>query len=342
MKNFCIHGSAAIVVFTSCFFNADAPLHNDPPTCLDMSDASMLLDSLRYPDSSLCTLNITDRNDTSFSLSILRCTDSANSACLDSQQESPWPGSYEFLTTGFDVKKLLLFFPTNRMGTYLGTLLLRDDAGAKLLIPYTIQKIFFDPFDTFPIQSRYWRSYKEGDTANLTFDLTDKKLMFSFKKNPDSPMNALSTGIRSVFQVQDSFEITVNFKLRDEMNEGFEIGFFVSSSPDTGKLTGKKAGIFISGFNQKIRMECRSIFLQNNNFDTNAVSGTIGISRSDSTVTYFVRDGKSVKNPLARIQHFFPRGIPVYIHLKMTESDQLKDRHCYWNDLVINKGDLIF
>jgi hypothetical protein len=338
MKTISLFFLVCFLFCVSCFYDADLPLQNDPPVCLDSSKINA---SLFFPDSSLCTLHITDRNDRCFSLSIAPDGDSIMLSCPDSQNQPPWPGSYEFFTTGYETKLLHLFFPTNRMGIYNGILLLRDDAGAKLRIPFRIQKIFFEPFDTLPLCDRYWQTYKDDYSTHIKFDFTDKKIKFVFNKDSNT-LSPCGTGIRSIFNISDSLKTAVGFKLREEMTDSFELGFFLSTSFDTGKWDGEKAGIFFSGSKGRLRLECRSINLQSYSYEINAISGELCISRIDSTIRYFFHDGNPAIVPKPIINYYFPAHAPVFIHLRMSVFTQIKECYCSLSNLTVSMGALNF
>ena len=180
------------------------------------------------------------------------------------------------------------------------------------------------------------------DSLHLGFDYIDSKLAFTFKQSDDTLHAPLSTGIRSMFCLPSSFYATIDFKLRDEMDEAFEVGFFISSSPDTGRWAGERAGIFISGVNGRLRFECRSINLQSYSYETNTVVGQLGITRTDSIITYYLHDGNPAAVPLPLTFQNYPAGVPVYVHLKMIVRDLSKDRNCYWNDFSIPEGIIVF
>ncbi len=123
------------------------------------------------------------------------------------------------------------------MGRYRGILALCDEAGATLKIPYDIEKIFIAPFDTFPLSKEIWQPYITDDSLHIGFDYIDAKLSFTFKRNNNiSSDTSFVAGIRSRFFIFSSFYVTIDFKLRDEMDDAFEAAFFVSSSADTGIL----------------------------------------------------------------------------------------------------------
>jgi hypothetical protein len=336
----CAWCGAALLTLCRCLFDADLPLENDPPACTNRSEIRA---SLVYPDSSLCTLSIIDRNDAALSLRELPCGgDEATGVPCDSQHPQPWAGSFEFLSTGYAEKRLRLSFGTNRMGVYRGMLLLADAASATLRLPYTIEKIFLDPFDAFPLSATTWQPYHRDDPLHLGFDYIDKKLTFSFTRSGDTSGTPLSTGIRTRFSLPSAFHATIDFKLRDEMDDAFEVAFFISSSSDTGRWAGDKAGSFITGNNGRLRIECRSINLQSYSYESGTTAGELGISRTDSTISYYFHDGNPAVIPKPLATQLYPADIPVYVHLKMTVRDHLKDRHCSWNDFTISSGTIVF
>jgi hypothetical protein len=326
---------AVLLCVNSCFFDADIPLRNDPPACENISNVKK---TLFHPDSSVCTLLISDRNDQSLSVAALDCSTSSDRPFCDSQKTVSWPGEYRFLSTGYGIKQIHLLLDTNRMGVYRGILLLEDEQHAVIKIPYAITKQFVDRFDTYPLSSSLWQPYRENDSINLRYDYIDHKLNFTFKQSSENLTSPRTTGIHSRFSITSSFYTSVKFKLRDEMDDAFETAFFISSSPDTNLWSGERAGIFISGVGNRLIFECRSTDLQNFHFETTISSGEIAISRSDTLVHFFFYDGNPSASPQALATETYPAEKPVYIHMKMTVSDLAKDRNCYWNDFLVSEG----
>jgi hypothetical protein len=224
------------------------------------------------------------------------------------------------------------------MGWYRGILRFSDEAGTTLEIPYEINKVFRDPFDDYPLSDKIWHSYFPDDSMYCRYDYIDKKLLFTFPLTEDSFPGSRTTGIRSQFSLPSDFYTTIDFKLRDEMDEAFEVGYFISSSPDTGRWDGKKAGFFISGISGRLRLECRSINLQSYSFETGITAGELGISRKGSTINYFFHDGNPAITPEPLTTQEYTADLPVYIHIKMIVHDQKKVRNCYWNDFTIPSG----
>jgi hypothetical protein len=320
----------------SCIFDVNLPLENDPPVC---TNVSAIKTSLIYPDSTVCTLMISDRNDAQVSLSMLRCsTATSDTMVCDSLSVVPWPGTCSLLAAGYGTKQLRLVLDTNRMGIYKGILLIQDAARATLRIPFTIEYIFFDAFDTYPLSASVWRPYRVDDSTHLGFEYTDRKLTFTFKQSADTSALPVTAGIRSVFSLPASFHAAIDFKLRDEMDEAFEIGFFISNSPDTGRWAGEQAGMFITGVNGQLRFECRSINLQSYSYESNVTAGELGIGRVDSTINYYLHDGNPAVEPTPLTFQSYPADVPVYVHLKMTVLDCSRDRYCAWNDFTVFEG----
>jgi hypothetical protein len=292
-----------------------------------------------YPDSSLCTLRIEDRNDSICSVSMFPCRTLFEGLISDSESRLPWPGTKKFLSTGYGTKLLFLSYPVNTMGNFSGHLLIRDDEGAADSIPFAINKVFLDPFSRPPLSGHYWKIYNRNDPEQIRFD--DEKLLFLFKADSALSAHPLYTGFHSVFHLPDSFMISVEFKLRDEMTDSFSIAFFVSSSPDTDEWSGKKAGIFLSGADGKIHIECRSINFQSFGFDKTIASGKLGIHRNDS-ISYLLNENDSVRISRGDITHYFPPHCPVFVHITMRVNNQRKERHCYWKNFQLTMGALAF
>lgn len=328
------------IILSYCFFDPSLPLRNDTPECTNYTTIEA---TLNYPDSSICTLYIDDKNDKELTLSSLPCSlsDSDGKQCDTRTSFQPWPGSYYFLTSGYSTKKLHLILGTNRLGLYKGILRITDQEGSAISLPYKIRKFFLEPFDETYLSPHFWHYYKSAEDTNITFDYTDKKLAFSFKKDSTSGNMYHSTGIRSAFTLSSSFAFTIGFELRDEMNKGFEAAVFISDSPDTGRWVGSKAGISIIGKKGWLDIKCRSVFGQFFSKETQHTTGFLGISRRDSTLLYIYHDGNPLSTPDTLIEYAYPSE-EVYVHLKMSVDNTIKERTCYWNDFIINSGIIHF
>ena len=335
--------SVALIIVCSacsCFFDADLPLVNNPPS---ITGTSKINAQLFYPDSTLCTLTVADRNDSLFSLSAIPCTSMTDETgeCFP-QRETSWPGGFTMLSGGYGDKRCVLYWSSNEMGVYRGMLFFTDAEGAADTVPYVVSRKFIDTFDDFNLEPESWRLYVPGDSVHCGFDYVDGKLVFMFKKDAAAPEGRQSTGMCSRFSLQGNFYASIDFKLRDEMDEAFEVSFFVSTSSDTGRWSGEKAGIFITGVNGRLRFECRSVDLQSYSFETATTTGELGISRNDSTVSYFFHDGNPAVVPQRLAFQSFPGDTTVFVHLKMSVADSRRDRNCYWNDFTVAEGMISF
>ena len=323
----------------SCFFDADIPLRNDAPEFVDAEEVSRVL---YYPESTICTLTVADRNDTIFSVSTLPCvvSDDDSSSCATAST-ADWPGSLIYLSGGYDEKRIVMKWASDSMGTFLGTLLLSDADGAVASVPYRIKRTFIDAFDGTML-SDCWTSYTPDDSTRMGFDYVDGKLVFRFN-HKDAPASGRQTaGVVSRFSLPGDFYLSVDFRLRDEMDDAFEVGFFVSTSSDTGRWDGDKAGVFITGTGGRLRFECRSVDLQSYSFETTQTGGELGISRTGSTISYYFHDGNPSVVPQPLVFQAFPADTGVVAHLRMTVDDVSKDRNCSWNDFCVTEGKIRF
>ena len=320
--------------FVSCVYDLDIPLTNNHPKC---TSHEQIETTVYYPDDFVANLSISDLNDETVTLSAWAC-DTGESQC-DSVIEVLWPGTYSYIKNGYGTKLITLSLDTNLMGIFSGMLIIRDSYNALSSLPYRVQKLFFEPFDTYPLSENYWKKYHQGETTTIGYHYVDKKLLFSFDE--DDSTKLLSTGIISFFALSGDFHITIDFRLKDEMNDGFEIGFFVSTSSDTGKWDGDRAGIFIQGKQAQIRMECSSIEMQTYSRDLNLTSGELGISRQGQRLSYYYHDGNPLVSPESPISHTYVYD-SVFVHLKMSVTDRTRNHHVSWNDFYITRGFLVF
>lgn len=322
------------LLFLSCLYRSDYPLSNSNPKCITYP---YIQKELFYPDTMVCTLSVSDLNDSRLSLSVLACS---SQTCDSSSDTISWPGNYSLLDENLSTKSFVLSLNTNLLDLYSGTLLCFDPCRAKVAIPFEIRKLFYESFNSSSSLDNNWVKNSRNDST-IRFDyFTEPKLQFIFSTADDG--SSLSTGITSKFNLSGDFNITVDFKLRDEMTDGFEIAFFVSTSPDTGKWSGDIAGIFIRGSQGRMRLECKSIDLQSYSSEVTLYSGELGISREGSQIKYYHHDGNPQVIPPALITHDFISDDSLYVHIRMTVDDRLKYRHCLWNDFYVLKGRIAF
>lgn len=317
------------IVLFSCVFDPDIALVNDKPQC---TSHRSIVKCIYYPESIVCTLSVTDLNDASLKALVCPESDSSLSSASDTFL---WYGNCTLLQENYNIKKLAISLDTNLMGLYSGVLLITDSYGAYAGLPFEINNIFCDSFDS-PDLSGYWNNYITGDTNAINFDFTDRKLQFLFSESD----NILSDGIRSAFRISGDFSITVDLKLRDEMTDGFETSFFISNSQDTGRWGVKTGGIFLSGKQNQLILECRSVNLQSYIIDEDRNSGKLGMTRQGSKLSFFYTDGDPRIKPQPITTHEYYADSAVYVHLRMKVSELSKTRHCLWNNFMVVKGSL--
>jgi hypothetical protein len=320
-----------IFQFLLCTYNTDIPLSNSTPSCQNFTSINR---QLFFPDSVVCTLLVKDLNDKKLTLSIL-----SDSQQLQIPAFQPLKVNRTLLEETFGTKSILLSIDPSVLGNFKGIFLINDQNGAFTSLPFTINTQFFEPFDSHPLTSSNWQLYNSNDTSIIKIDFTDKKLLFIF--DTIQAKQITSTGIVSRFRLCGNFSISVDFRIRDEMDDGFETGFFISTSNDTGKWGGDVAGIYLQGAQNRIRMECRSDNLQSFSKETDLFSGTIGISRDSSRVSFFYHDGNPMQSPIPLTQLSYTSNDTVFIHIKMSVKDRKRPRHSLWNDLYVTRGHII-
>ncbi len=317
---------AITIIWQSCTYDTNIPLQNHEPEC----NFSQIEKTLQYPDSVICTLSIKDMNDRFLKLSI---TDT------DGQFEDNWPGTFKFLNNDYGNKRVVLFDSRSEMGFFSGILRLTDYHEGVTSLNYNITKVFKESFASYPLDTCRWKLYAKSDTSVISYDFMDKKLMFLFGAEDSA---SLSAGIRSVFAISSDFHSSVNFKLRDDMSDGFEASFFVSTSPDTGKWSGKVAGVFIAGNAGRLRLTCKSIDFQIQSKEIELYSGELTLKRTGNILQYSFHDGNPQSEVLPLAEYTFIPDTGLYVHLRMKVDECSRIRSCSWKNFTVQSGTLNF
>jgi len=312
----------AIMIPCGCMYDTGIPLQNDPP---EIINSLMIEKTLRFPDSIICTLAINDLNDRSLSISAL--PDSGNSTV--------WDGTIKALDSGLEMKHYEIAACSERMGVYNGIFTVTDERGDSDSLPYAIRKLFIDPFDVFPADTSLWRSYRDSD-EQITFDFIDSKLLFLFDTLGDTSI--YSTGIRSRFNLSAPLNTSIDFDLRDDMDDAFEIVFFLSTSPDTGKWSGDVAGFYLTGNQGRVRVNCRSISMQSFSREIDFNRGTMQLALTHDQISYTCYNGDPGILPSALTTFSYNYHDSLYVHLKMTVANHSRERHCGWNNFKVTEG----
>jgi hypothetical protein len=291
--------------------------------------------TLFFPESTVCTLFVSDLNDKRFSCSIFPDSSISNPPVNIPE----WPGTCKLLNETFDTKSILLTMNPKKPGSYKGVLLISDNHNAFTSLPYSITAQFYESFDSHPLLSHNWRLYNSNDSFTVKIDYPDKKLLLIFDTTETTLYHA--TGIVSRFRLAGDFRISIDFRIRDDMIDGFETGFFVSTSSDTGKWSGDITGIYLKGNQNHIRLECKSVNLQSFSKEVDNFNGNLCISRDSSNIDFYYHDGNPLQNPIPITRFTGSSEDTVFIHIKMVVKDRKRLRHSLWNDFYITKGSIV-
>jgi hypothetical protein len=325
----------------SCQFNTDIPLHNNPPRLASLSAIKKMI---FYPDSALCTLAVTDLNDTGFNVRVCIAADSSDTSC--SIHSLPWLGSYRCVNLSPGTFNLFFGLDTCRMGLYCGHIHIEDPEMAGAKVPFAIS---FKAVDMLrdSIKSGFWM--RDSDRTDITFSPENGELQFLFSKASDSTSalarSPAATGIRSQFKLSGDLETSIKFQLRDDMVDGFEVAFYLSTSPLSGPWDGDIAGFYVTGLTNHVRLAGTSIDMQTDSRDIPYFAGKFAggrllISRRADTVGYtFIPSDSSI--PMTVLNRLtFPADSAVFVHCRMSVADRLRFRHCLWSDFEVTQGTL--
>lgn len=329
--------AAALVPACMCgMFSTDAPLQNNRPRII--GPAGLIKKTLQYPDSMVCTLSVCDLNDTQLNVHVCVGQDSLDTACT---LIPPPAMGYLWLKNLPGTQEVALSFSTLAMGTYYGHVHIIDPDSAGLKVPYVISVLMNDSLRKH-LDPLFWIT--DSNSSNITFSLTlSDKLQFLFQGTGDSTGD--QTGIRSKFSIRGDLETSINFQLRDDMISGFEISYYLSTSPGTGVWDGDNAGFYITGItaNSLVRFTTKSINLATESRELvrntgQTIAGRLTLTRTGDTAGYsFTPFGESL-NSLTMNKFYFPGDSTVYVHARMKVDDLLKTRHCFWSDFELKKG----
>ncbi|MBD3345094.1 MAG: hypothetical protein GF401_08545 [Chitinivibrionales bacterium] len=310
------------------------PLQNDIPDC----DYQKINSTLFYPDSIICTLTVNDLNDTMHSLfSVIAGTVDFDSIVSDTL---PWIGHTQYLNRDYTDKQILISLAGSTLGKFNGDLLINDSFGDIYVLPYSVERMFCDSFNMYPLNALYWQKYDDMDSAHVTMDYADLKLMFLFDTS-SSATGAAGTGVRSKFAVDGDCKLSVDFSLRDDMFDGFHTDLFLSTSSDTAKYAGRTFGMFLEAGGQWINIKCKSGW-QMSSKEIQYYTGTLYIEKVDSTVRFFGKEAKPSSGRVQFAEFSFSDKDPLYVHFKMMVDDRTRIRHCTWDNFCITEGTLVF
>jgi hypothetical protein len=324
-----------------CQFDTTVPLQNNPP---HWSFDQTLRRTLLFPDSALCTLRVEDLNDTALAFRACFTDDSADTTC---DNLGPWPWSCQWSEAALGERSIRCSIDPCCLGVFFGRFRISDNQGAAMVVPFSFSMVIADPFNRYPITPEFWTPEPLSDSTFIGFDFLNEKLKFAFSVSTDSTAaNPASTGLRSRFALSGDMETSVQFQLRDDMREGFEVAFRISTSPSAGPWDGEKTGFLITGLPNQVRFTCSSINMQTDSRDVSRnfteFGGYLSIARKTDSVTYQFIPGDPQLPMLPMNKFSFPADSAVFVHIRMSVTDRLRARHCLWSDFRVTKGRVRF
>jgi hypothetical protein len=312
--------------------NTNIPLVNNTPTC----SRDSILDTLFFPESTLCTLSVSDLNDSILNVySIPGNSDPFTDL-------SPWKASAKTVVGGLSAKTIILQLSGNCMGAQTGVFVIQDEQDGRCVVPYKVTKVMHDSFNSVMSGPSCWNIFNPGDQNHYKLVNPGPKLRLIFPANDTATFQ--SAGIMSSFCISGDLKIQVGYKLRDDMLNGFSVGFLLSSSADTSRWV-ERAGIFLSGNgdNNSAWVTVNAgvgINMARKNITT--YDGVLQIQRSNGKILFVIKSPDSFAIADTIDKNFsFPHD-SVYVQLRMSVDDFSRNRHCEWDNFQITSGTITF
>ncbi len=341
MKNIFLSVNFIVLLGTFSCHNLSVPLENNTPVLINYTQINK---TIYYPDTTVCTLQVADLNDTILSIATVTTdTVSPDSIYIDT---IPWPGNYFQTTKNYDIKNIVLSLPGCGLCCLDGSLLISDDGGRSISVPYDIQKHFQDTFSqTYP-DSVLWKSYRGNDTAHIQSDYIPlhQNYVLKFVFDTNCVLTNKSVGLRSNFGIIGDFSIFIDFGLIElsfERLNGVTVSFFVSTSSDTTQWAGIEAGLYLYGMESRLRVRAAKGF-DGKSQDINFYSGKMKISRKNNELSLYCWKGteQNDSDPIKTVS--YSDDDTVYVHMQM-KVDSLNDtRFCDWDNFSITSGEIVF
>lgn len=332
--------------YFSCLHDTSISLENDTPR----PSRHIVTDTLFYPDSVVCTLVVHDRNDSILSHRLCfrdRTLKSGDSSLADTMSciSSFDTGSLTILPLEQSLKRKRFLFLAKgtQLGYNEGIASFIDEQDGQAELPFAVHRMLFIPFDTYPLNIQQWKPYAASDSMRMGYEWIDRKLRFEF----DTDSIACSddkVGIMSAFQVCGNFDVSLDFKLRDDLYDGFSFGFFVSADTDTSRWAQNRAGISIIGSQeQRLRIQAQSINFQIASVELPFYSGRLQIVRREHAVVFRCYDADPYAAPIIFDENFtFDVADSCYVHLWMRVDNFQRVRHCSIDNFKCENGWLAF
>lgn len=319
-----------------CTHDLDVPLHNNVPS-LGINSPRELIDTLWYPDSTVCTLSVKDLNDTR-----LLVTDTS------------WPGTSEYLNEGLGEKKIALMLPADSLGLFSDTLnsfgkfdsvFISDPSGAYVSVPYHIHKMFQDQFLDNPASMTYWKSFDDpSDSIGIIrHDPTSTYtgLALYFKADATIPAQERLLSLTSKFSLCGDFKISLNYLMSiGSVTDTFRVGFKLSTTTDTSILDASIADLWIVAKGNILKYEYDvGALSQEDRFQTREIlNGPLFMERRDSMLTIYRVSYSGKRDIVANSAYVFTLK-PVYLSISsLTNTNSINDRFFRVTNLTIDKG----
>jgi hypothetical protein len=329
---------ALALIAPGCQFDTSIELRNNPP---HWSVDQTLQRTLLFPDSTLCTLRVEDLNDSVLDFRACFTGDSADTIC---NNPGPWPWSCQWSDVTLGERSIRCLIDPCSLGAFFGRFRVSDNQGAAMVVPFSFSMVIADPFNRYPITPEFWVPEPLSDSTFIGFDFLNSKLKFSFSETTDSA--PASAGLRSRFALSGDLETSVQFQLRDDMREGFEVAFRISTSSSASPWDGDKTGFVIIGLPNHVRFTCSSVNMQTDSRDVSRnfpeFAGYLKIARQVDSVEYQFIPGDPQLPVLPMNKFSFPADSAVFVHIRMSVTDRLRARHCLWSDFGVTRGRLRF
>jgi hypothetical protein len=325
---------AAALLSPACQFDTSLDLQNNTP-CFNAD--TVFRATVRYPDSSLCTLRVQDLNDSALAFGVCFSRDSTDTVCPDPE---PWPWQYHWSGDLPGTASLCLSLDPCSLGFFSGFFHIADTAGAACTLPFVYTVALTDSLNRYPLPPNIWEIEPAEDSAFVGLDFFNQKVRFSFPPTGDA--TPASTGLCSRFALAGDLETSIRFQLRDDMRDGFEVSFRISTSPLSGPWDGDKTGFAISGLQSHVRFTCASVNMQTDSRDISRnfqeFAGYLNITRRGDSVGYQFVPGDPQLPVIPMNRFVFPGDKAVYVHIRMSVDDRLRTRHCLWSDFRVKRG----
>lgn len=319
---------AALALLTSSCLLHDTSLslRNDKPRIVDVSPDVDTVD-IHFPDSTAFTLTVADLND-----SLLRV------------DTGSWPGSYVQEAVTLEEKRLIFYHGGRRLGkVFEDVLRIRDDQGAACSHAYRVRKLFVDPLDAIPQE---WWHVVCADTSLGTVQVSTripsmKSVEFFF--DTASVRDSVQVSLISTFGLRGDFSWSLNYWLRNDLVDDFELQFSCTTEPDTSVYTGERILLALAGRENSFTYRYRDAATSwEQAAEREMYYGPVRFMRRGEDLTIWHRP---YGQPYRNLTDFNPLNYAtdetVYIHVRMDVTDFGREKFCDFFEFTITEGEIV-